>query len=155
MNIPTIEELDRIGLEAANLAAGSSLNGGNLCIYVEAITDAETKNEGDVESIVRDLLAAGWEATADAQHEKIKHVAARFANKVTTKLRERITELENTLEQSLLKIIYFKKQLSTALTPRLIAEAGPVKDGFVRIYGSSGSEFRASRRMGSYRRCTA
>jgi hypothetical protein len=40
MNIPTIEELDRIGLEAANLAAGSSLNGGNLCIYVEAIRDA-------------------------------------------------------------------------------------------------------------------
>jgi len=39
----------------------------------------------------------------------------------TAKLRERIAELE--------------QQLATALTPRPIAEAGPVEDGFVRIYG--------------------
>ncbi len=37
--------------------------------------------------------------------------------------RERIAELE--------------EQLATALTPRPIAEAGPVKEGFVRIFSST------------------
>jgi hypothetical protein len=39
--------------------------------------------------------------------------------------RERIAELE--------------QQLSTALTPRPIVEAGPVKEGFVRIFSSTGN----------------
>lgn len=39
----------------------------------------------------------------------------------TAKLHERIAELE--------------QQLATSLTPRPIAESGPVKEGFFRLYG--------------------
>ncbi len=56
---------------------------------------------------------------------------------------ERIAELENALTESddegtkaLLKISQLEQQLATALTPRPIEEAGPVKDGFVRLYGA-------------------
>lgn len=54
---------------------------------------------------------------------------------------ERIAELENALTESddegtkaLLKISQLEQQLATALTPRPIEEAGPVKEGFVRFY---------------------
>jgi len=47
----------------------------------------------------------------------------------TAKLRERIAELE--------------QQLATALTPRPIAEAGPVKEGFVRLYGKVDNPVRS------------
>jgi hypothetical protein len=47
----------------------------------------------------------------------------------TAKLRERIAELE--------------QQLATALTPRPIVEAGPVKEGFFRLYGKVDNPARA------------
>lgn len=52
------------------------------------------------------------------------------------KLRERIAELE--------------QQLATALTPRPIAEAGPVKEGFVRLFGEVGQhrQFRGAHWVG-------
>jgi hypothetical protein len=78
----------------------------------------------------------------------------------TAKLRERIAELEEELKQanlcsstgvgtlkatvhrldqrlteSLDRIAELEQQLATALTPRPIAEAGEVKEGFVRLYG--------------------
>jgi hypothetical protein len=60
----------------------------------------------------------------------------------TAKLRERITELEFLLEDERKKYLGrsqhiedLEHDLRTALTPRPIAEAGEVKEGFVRLYG--------------------
>jgi hypothetical protein len=61
----------------------------------------------------------------------------------TAKLRERIAELEQKLSDELHhtvtlngRITELEQQLATALTPRPIAEAGGVKEGFVRIFFS-------------------
>jgi hypothetical protein len=54
----------------------------------------------------------------------------------TAKLRERIAYLETRLEEVKDELFKQDKELATALTPRPIAEAGGVKEGFVRIFFS-------------------
>jgi hypothetical protein len=78
----------------------------------------------------------------------------------TAKLRERIAELEENekaMKESLMsqdrvhrqdsemlekRLYETERQLSTALTPRPIAEAGPVKEGFERIFFSFAKQGR-------------
>jgi hypothetical protein len=124
VNKGMLDNIGECGACAEGLLCGSTMNEHRGCVY------EENKN----------LKTHITELEEKAEKAQSRNVLCMIEAK---KLTKRIAELERELKQAnhdladeMRDCANLREELATALTPRPIAEAGPVKEGFVRLYGT-------------------